>query len=99
MPGTVGLPQIQELMRRYLDEDREKTSVAAEGASLEEALRNAAIQLECPVASLDFEAVEKGVPGTLGLGRKPWKIRAYKTSVKKQVAAAESSFGEGILSE
>ena len=99
MPGTVGLPQIQELMRRYLDEDRLKTSVAAEGAFLEEALRNAAIQLDCPVASLDFEVVEKGVPGTLGLGRKPWKIRAYKTSVKKQVVAEEASFGEGILAE
>ncbi len=99
MPGTIGLPQIQELMRRYLDEDREKTSVAAEGTSLEEALRNAAVQLDCAVASLDFEVVEKGVPGTLGLGRKPWKIRAYRTSAKKEVAAVETSFGEGILSE
>ncbi len=99
MPGAIGLPEIQELMRRYLDEDRVKTSVAAEGASLEEALRNAAIQLECPVASLDFEVVEKGVSGTLGLGRKPWKIRAYKASAKKEVAAAETAFGEGILSE
>lgn len=100
MSGAIGLSQIQELMRRYLDEDREKTSVAAEGSSLEEALRNAAIQLECPVASLDFEVVEKGVPGTLGLGRKSWKIRAYKASAKKEVtAAAESSFGESLLSE
>lgn len=99
MPGTVGLAQVQELMRRYLDDDREKTSVAAEGVTLEEALRSAAIQLDCPVTSLDFEVVEKGVPGTLGLGRKPWKIRAYKGSVKKKVAAAEDSFGEGILSE
>ena len=100
MAGAIGLPQIQELMRRYLDEDREKTSVAAEAVSLEEALRNAAIQLECPVASLDFEIVEKGVSGTLGLGRKPWRVRAYKASVKKEVAAAAvSPFGEDLLSE
>lgn len=100
MPGVVRLPQIQELMRRYLDEDREKTSVAAEGATLEEALRNAGIQLECPVSSLDFEIVEKGVPGTLGLGKRAWKIRAYKASAKKSVAKTEEpAFGDGILGQ
>lgn len=100
MAGAIGLVQIQELMRRYLDEDREKTSVAAEGASLEEALRNAGVQLQCPVASLEYEIVEKGVKGALGMGRKPWKIRAYKVSTKKEVALPqESVFADGLLSE
>ncbi|HSV56038.1 MAG TPA: FapA family protein [Magnetospirillaceae bacterium] len=99
MAGTVGLPQIRDLMRRYLEEDRLKTSVAAEGASLEEALRNAAIQLACPVASLDFEIVEKGAVGTLGIGRKSWKVRAYRASARKDVpASAESLFGDMVSS-
>ena len=100
MSGAIGLPQIQELMRRYLEEDREKTSVAAEGATMEEALKSAAIQLDCPVASLEYEVVERGVRGTFGLGRKPWRIRAYKVSTKKEVSpAAVEEFEDGILSE
>ncbi len=87
MSTRIGLEAIRELMRRYLDEDGDKRSIIAEGASLEEALRSAAVQLDSSVARLEYDILEKGVQGLMGLGSKRWKISAYEAAVKKKVEA------------
>ncbi|GAB1457278.1 hypothetical protein MASR2M48_25860 [Spirochaetota bacterium] len=47
MAERIGFDAIRELMRRYLDEDGEKRSITAEGATIEEALKSAACLLDC----------------------------------------------------
>lgn len=97
MAARIGLDAVRELMRRYLDEDGEKRSVDAEGPSLEDALHSASVQLDCSVARLEYELVEKGSPGVMGVGRKPWKIRAYEGSAKKKLETkVEGAFELGI---
>jgi uncharacterized protein (DUF342 family) len=97
MAERIGLDAVRELMRRYLDEDGEKRSVSAEGGSLDEALRSAAVQLDCPVARIEYEVLEKGNPGVMGVGKKPWKINAYESSEKKAVEPKpQSEFELGI---
>ncbi len=85
-------------MRRYLAEDREKKSVEAEGDSLDDALRNASIQLDCPVARIEYVPIETGTPGLFGLGKKPFRIRAT-TIAEKQKAAEVEEFLEETLPE
>ncbi len=97
MAARIGLDAVRELMRRYLDEDGEKRSVDAEGPSLEDALHSASVQLDCSVARLEYELIEKGNPGVMGVGRKPWKIRAYEGSAKKKLeTTVEGAFDIGI---
>lgn len=85
MAATIGLDAVRELMRRYLDEDGDKKTIIAEGLSLEEALNSAAVQLDSSVGRLEYNILEKGQSGILGLGRKAWKISAYETSGKQKV--------------
>lgn len=87
MAERIGLDAVRELMRRYLDEDGDKRSIEVEGNSLEDALKNASVQLDCPVASLEYEVIDKGNSGFLNVGRKSWKINVYQSSGKKKVEA------------
>ena len=55
--------------------------------SLEEALSDAAVQLDTRVALLEYEVLERGSKGFLGFVKKNWKIRAYEVAssvVKKK---------------
>ena len=90
MGATLGIDEIAELMRRYLDEDGSKKSIVVEGPSLDDALADAAVQLGLPVRRLEYEVLEKGNPGVLGVGRKAWKLKAYPSAEKHEVAAPVS---------
>mgnify|MGYP000962569949 CR=1 FL=1 len=97
MAERIGLDAVRELMRRYLDEDGDKRSISVEGATLDEALHSASVQLGCAVSKIEYEVEEKGSPGVLGVGKKSWKISAYQSSEKKKVeATVEESFDLGI---
>ncbi len=93
MTGKLGLAEITGLMRRYLDEDSSRKSLAVEGKTLDEALSNAAIQLEVPVVRVEYEIIEQGAEGLFGAGRKVWKIKAWVAAEKKTVerVAAEAA--------
>ena len=88
MAAKLGPDGIAELMRRYLEEDGAKKSLVVEGRSVEEALADAAVQRGVPLKRLEFEVVEKGSPGVMGAGRKPWRVRAYPAAKKREAAVA-----------
>jgi len=97
MEARIGFEAVRELMRRYLDEDGDKRSVVAEGSTIEEALQNAAVQLDCPVVRLEYDVVEKGAQGFIGFGSKKWKINAYELAVKQKVEATiDDAFDGGL---
>ncbi|PKL25532.1 MAG: polymerase [Spirochaetae bacterium HGW-Spirochaetae-3] len=97
MEARIGFEAVRELMRRYLDEDGGKRSVIAEGSTVEEALKNAAVQLDCPVIRLEYDVIEKGAQGFIGFGSKKWKISAYELAVKQKVEATiDESFDGGL---
>ncbi len=85
MAARIGFDAVRELMRRYLDDDGGKRSITAEGATLEEALRSASVQLDCSVARVEYEVLTQGIQGFIGLGAKPWKIQAYEGIARKKV--------------
>jgi uncharacterized protein (DUF342 family) len=93
MAARLGLPEIAGLMRRYLEEDGGKKSLVVEGRTLDEALRDAVVQLDVPLVRIQYEVLEKGVEGVLGAGRKPWKIKAYVAAEKKVVEVAARKEG------
>ncbi|MDH5720858.1 MAG: FapA family protein [Spirochaetia bacterium] len=66
------------LALELLDDEEEPVnfdSVEVYADSLEQALQIAAHELKASLADLDYEILEKGSPGILGLGRLPYKVK------------------------
>ena len=99
MAATLGMGEIAELMRRYLEEDGAKKSLVVEGKSVEDALADASMQLGVPLKRLEYEVIAKGSPGFLGAGKAPWRIRAYATAVKQAVEAPTSKLEDAGVHE
>jgi uncharacterized protein (DUF342 family) len=98
----ITLESVREYMRQQLEEDRKAKAVKSSGASVEEALANAAIELGIPVKRLEYEIVEPGSKGMLGVGRKDWTILAYPAALKGEVAREREgalAAGEGGAQE
>jgi uncharacterized protein (DUF342 family) len=73
----IDLDGLREYMRRQSEEDRKNRTVQVEASSIDEGLRQASIELGVPVAALAYEVLTHGTPGTLGMGRRPWRLSVY----------------------
>ena len=73
--------QLQQLMKERLEQDRNVEIVTTTGATLEEAVAQAAVLLNIPVRKLEYEIVEKGSAGFFGTGKKNWSIKAFERVV------------------
>ena len=74
----VTLEKIREEMKERLDIDTKMHNVDVNADNIDEALADAAVQLDTKTGNLEYEVVEKGSTGFLGLGKKPWKLRVYQ---------------------
>ena len=81
----VTLDVIREEMRKRLELDKELHSVEVHADTIDEALQDAAVQLDSKVSALQYEIIERGSDGFLGMGKKPWKLRIYQdpSTIKK----------------
>ena len=91
----VTLDVVREEMRKRLERDKELHSVEVHADTLEEALSDAATQLNCRVVHLEYEVLEPGFAGIMGLMKKPWFIRAYQNAEEAKKAAIKSSLSGG----
>ena len=93
----VDFVQLQYAMKERLERDRAIRSIEAEGATLEDAVAEAATLLNLPVRRIEYEVTVRGFSGFLGTGTKNWKVRAYERVTaetieeEKEAAAAEAA--------
>lgn len=88
----VGLDIIREEMKKRLAIDKELHMVEVNADTIDEALQDASVQLDAKVSSLQYEIIERGSDGFLGMGKKPWKLKIYQdpsTIKHKQKLASE----------
>jgi len=64
--------QLQRIVQDQLEQDRNIRTVSVTGATLEEAVSEAAVLLNIPVRDLEYEITEKGSSGFLGTKKKKW---------------------------
>jgi len=88
------LEQLRDFMRQQAEEDRKKRSVQVTGPTIEDALNQASIELGVPVKRIEYEVLERGSKGTLGLGKKDFILIAYE--VKEEKTASAKDIGEGF---
>jgi len=93
----VTLETIRDEMKKRLSVDKQLHSVDVHADTIEEALADASVQLDSKVSNLQYEIVERGSEGFLGLGKKPWKLKIYQdpNTVKKVTKLAS----EGLFDD
>ena len=84
------LNEFKEEIRASLLHDLAVSEVRTTGATLKEALRLASGELDLPLKRIQFDVIQKGSKGVLGIGKKEWVIVAYPGGEE-----AEQSEGEG----
>ncbi|MFW5718338.1 MAG: FapA family protein [Spirochaetota bacterium] len=84
----VTLDQIQSYMREQLDQDSDK-GVSVSGDTLEDALEQASIELGLPIKKVEYEVLERGSRGMLGVGKKPWLLLAYPARERVDAAGEQ----------
>ena len=87
--------QFQDIMRTLSDKDKERRSVEVSGPSVDDALSQAAIELGVPVRRIEYELLEKGKRGFLGIGKKEYSLIAYAAEQK----IARTAGGEIIIED
>jgi len=77
----VSLDQIQTYMREQMENDHGK-AVNVSGTSLEDALQQASVELGLPLKKIEYEILERGSRGVMGVGKKPCLLLAYPAREK-----------------
>jgi len=73
----VGMDELKAYMQTQLQEDSKRSFVTVTGATLEDALQSASIELSLPLKKVEYEVLEKGSPGLAGFRRKNFVVMAY----------------------
>ena len=76
----VTLEMIRKDMEILLQADQSVRYVDVSADSIDEALSDAAVQLDSKTSSLEYEVIEKGFTGFMGFVKKPWTIRVYENA-------------------
>ncbi|MCR4741831.1 MAG: FapA family protein [Treponema sp.] len=98
----VTLDKIRQDMKSRLDIDKDLHQVNVNADTIDEALADAAVQLDTKVSNLQYEIVERGSEGFLGLGKKHWVLKIYQdpnTIKKVKKLASDGLFDDEELNE
>lgn len=97
----ITLEKLREDLQEQLEVDREIHSIEVRADTVEECLADAAVQLEAKIKDLEYEVIEKGFQGVMGLAKKPWTLRIYENPqfIKKKLSERKKSMGEDELEE
>ena len=98
----VTLEKIRKDMKDFLAVDNQLQFVEVMADSIGEALEDASVQLDVKTSTLQYEIVEKGSEGFMGLGKKPWKLKIYPDPAsipKVKKLASDGLFDEEELAD
>ena len=88
----VSMEQLQAFMRKAAEDDKAKKYVNVSGESLEDALREASVELGLPLKKIEYEILEQGSRGILGVGKRPFLLVAYPAQQQMDLAEGDDGF-------
>jgi uncharacterized protein (DUF342 family) len=98
----VTLDLIRKDLQKKLEVDQSIRYVEVRADTLEEALADAAVQLDTRQSSLEYEIIERGNTGFMGLAKMPFMIRVYENArltAKKVGKAVETVIDDEEIAE
>ncbi|MFP4152454.1 MAG: FapA family protein [Alkalispirochaeta sp.] len=87
----ITMEQLQGYMQKAAQADNEKKFVNASGATLDDALREASVELGVGIKKIEYEVLEKGSSGVFGVGKRPWLIIAYPAQIQPDLVEGEDA--------
>ncbi len=95
----IKLDQLRKYMKTLYEKDMNNKSIHAKGKTLDDALREAAIQLGLPVKKIEYEIIKRGSKKVMGMGGGDWELIAYASSggVDAQDIFAEDMLDAGNM--
>ncbi|MDF1569284.1 MAG: FapA family protein [Spirochaetaceae bacterium] len=91
----IGLEDFRDRMKAEIEKTKQMKSVQVSGRNLDDALRQASLELGLPLRVLEYEVLDRGRPGLLGIKNAPCRIIAYE-SVAQQMEKEETSLEEEL---
>lgn len=88
----VKIDSIRKYMRSQAEEDRNQKWIQVEGENLDDALRQAAIELGLSVKKLEYEIRDPGKKGSFGMGKRKCIIIAYPIAVDTKDDTEDDGF-------
>ena len=88
----VQLSELREFMKKQAQDDRSRRTVQVSGATIDEALEQASIELNIPLKKIEYEILEQPSSGFMGYGKKPCMLIAYEIVKEKDSAFDDDSF-------
>lgn len=89
----VNIDSIRDYMRLQAEEDRKRKWIQVEGEDLDDALRQAAIELGLSVKKLEYEIRDPGKKGAFGFGKSKCIIIAYPIVQEVESDLDEDEYG------
>lgn len=83
---SLSLEDFRVRMRAEIERTKSIKSVQVSGHSLEDALKQASLELSRPLRTLEYEILDKGKKGIIGLGRTSCRIVVYESQKTKDDA-------------
>ncbi|MBQ3671588.1 MAG: Jag N-terminal domain-containing protein, partial [Treponema sp.] len=74
----VNLDVLRKDMAELLETDKLITAVEIRADSIDEALADASVQFDTKVSNLEYEILERGFDGFMGIAKKPWLLKVYQ---------------------
>jgi len=94
----IGLNEFRERMKAEIEKTRLMKSVQVSGRNLDDALKQASLELGLPLRVIDYEVLEKGRAGFLGSKGTPWRLIAYESQKTVRIKEEKSLEDELNLS-
>lgn len=89
--------RLKELLKKFLEEESNISSIEVTGTSLEEALKKACEELGVSISEIDYEIKEFGNKGLFGIGKKDFKVIVYKSKLKNDIL--QNIWGNNVSGE
>lgn len=88
----IDLHGLKEYMRKQAAEDRSRKAVQVSAPTLQEALKQASIELSVPVKRLEYEVIRPGNRGFFGVGVQEYTVIVYEG---KDLSGMQDGFDDG----
>ncbi len=89
----VTIQGLREYMRNRATDDRARRSVQVTAPSIEEALKEASVELDLPVKKLEYEVLEKGNRGVFGMNKKDYILIVYEADQEEEESVDGDDLG------
>ncbi|MCG8572420.1 MAG: FapA family protein, partial [Spirochaetes bacterium] len=79
------MEQLREILKKLVESESNVESILVKGQTLETALKKACDQFDAEIKDLDYEIIQYGNKGIMGIGKKEYHVKVYRSHLQNEV--------------